>query len=86
MKLYKYKQPDEPICHYNTSDQIMIPDHYEAKPFKALWVSNVLNIDMPTTKDIDTYKQKVHEIFDTCKAYHINAIIFQVRTTNDAFY
>jgi len=86
MKLYKFKHPDEPICHYNTKDQIIIPDHYEDKPFKALWISNVLNIDMPTTKDIEVYKNKVYEIFETCKAYHINAIIFQVRTANDAFY
>lgn len=86
MKLYKFKQKEQPIYHYNTENQVIIPDDYKDKPFKALWVSNVLNIDMPTTKDIDAYKEKVLQIFETCKAYNINAIFFHVRTTNDAFY
>jgi uncharacterized lipoprotein YddW (UPF0748 family) len=86
MKLFKFKQPNQPITYFNTDKQIVIPDKYEDKPFKAFWVSNVLNIDMPTTKDIEAYKEKVIQIFDTCKKYQMTAVFFQVRTTNDAFY
>jgi len=86
MKLFKYNQPKQPINYYQTENQITIPDTYNKKPLRALWVSNVLNIDMPTTEDIEAYKKKAIEIFDTCKTYNINAIFFQVRTTNDAFY
>lgn len=86
MKLYKYKNPTEPICYYQTNTQIEIPDTYQPKDFRAMWVSNVVNIDLPTTEDIDTYQKKVIEMLETCVSYNINAIFFQVRTTNDAFY
>ncbi|MCR3905411.1 MAG: family 10 glycosylhydrolase [Tenericutes bacterium] len=86
MKLYKYKKPDEPICYYNTNQQIIIPDDYQQKAFRALWVSNVINIDLPTVEDIDVYQNKVITMLETCLSYNINAIFFQVRTNNDAFY
>ncbi|PKK99714.1 MAG: hypothetical protein CVV57_01290 [Tenericutes bacterium HGW-Tenericutes-2] len=86
MKLYKYKNPTEPICYYQTNTQIEIPDTYQSKDFRAMWVSNVVNIDLPTTEDIKTYQEKVIEMLETCVSYNINAIFFQVRTTNDAFY
>lgn len=86
MKLYKYKDKKTPINYYRTNKQVNIPRRYKDKAFKAMWISNVLNIDMPTTEDIDIYKQKVIDIFETCKSFNLNAVFFQVRTTNDAFY
>ncbi|MDO9628848.1 MAG: family 10 glycosylhydrolase [Acholeplasmataceae bacterium] len=86
MKLFKYKNPSEPICYYQTNTQIEIPETYVSKDFRAMWVSNVVNIDLPTTENIDTYQEKVIEMLDTCVSYNINAVFFQVRTTNDAFY
>ena len=86
MKLFKYKHPDEPIYYFQTNHQIEIPETFNLKDFRAMWVSNVLNIDLPTVEDIDTYQRKVIEMLETCLSYNINAIFFQVRTTNDAFY
>src|SRR5690606_13694885 len=40
----------------------------------------------PNVVDMDTYQSKVIEMLETCVSYNINAIFFQVRTTNDAFY
>ncbi len=67
MKLFKFKDPETPINYFNSHKQVHIPKKYKDKPFKAMWISNVLNIDMPTTKDIDAYKKKVIDIFETCK-------------------
>ncbi len=86
MKLYKFKHPDEPICYFQTNHQIEIPETFDLKQFRAMWVSNVFNIDLPTVEDIDIYQKKVIEMLETCVSYNINAIFFQVRTTNDAFY
>lgn len=72
--------------HYGTDKPVSIPETYREKPFRAVWVSNVLNIDMPVLEDVSAYRAKVKEILDTCEAYGLNAIIFQVRPTNDAFY
>ncbi|MCF7925045.1 MAG: family 10 glycosylhydrolase [Candidatus Izimaplasma sp.] len=84
MKLVKYSNK-EPVYYYNTNKQVTIPNTYKEKPFRAMWVSNVANIDLPTLDD-PTYKQQVLTMLDTCQRYNLNAIFFQVRTTNDAFY
>lgn len=84
MKL-TYFGTNKPLNYYETEEQIIIPENYQEKPFRAFWVSNVLNIDLPTTQD-PNYQQKVIQMLDTAKAYHMTAIFFQVRTTNDAFY
>jgi len=86
MKLFHYKANDKPINYFKTNEQIIIPDTYQEKPFRAFWVSNVVNIDLPTTKDVKAYKDAVIKMLDTALEYNLTAIFFQVRTTNDAFY
>ena len=74
------------VYHYNTKDPIIVPEAYQEKEVRAFWVSNVVNIDLPTVEDIDDYKKKAIQMLDTAVDYNINTIFFQVRTTNDAFY
>jgi uncharacterized lipoprotein YddW (UPF0748 family) len=85
MKLFKFIS-GEPIYYYNTFKQVEIPCNYFKKPFRAMWVSNVVNIDLPTVEDIEKYQKEVIKMLETCVEFNINAIFFQVRTTNDAFY
>lgn len=84
MKLTNY-QTNEPLNYFRSNEQIIIPDTFNLKPFRAFWVSNVVNIDLPPTTDL-SYKSKVIQMLDTAVSYHMTAIFFQVRTTNDAFY
>jgi len=86
MKLYKYKAKNEPITYLNTDIQIEIPDVYIEKEYRAVWVSNVANIDLPTVEDLKRYQAKVIQYFDTFVEYNLNTIFFQVRTNNDAYY
>ena len=85
MKLTKYNT-NEPINYYHTDKQIEIPEVYIEKDVRALWVSNVVNIDLPTIEDLDNYQSQIIQMLETCMSYNINTIFFQVRTTNDAFY
>lgn len=85
MKLYRFSD-NLPIMHFGSEIQVEVPDKYVEKPLRGLWISNVLNIDLPTVENIELYQKKVMEMFDTCVSSNINAIFFQVRTTNDAFY
>lgn len=78
---------NETIHYFNTDQPVVIPEVFSPKKVKALWVSNVLNIDLPMIEGDGTkYKQEILKMLDTCEAYGINTIYFQVRTTNDAFY
>lgn len=86
MKLHRYKNPEAFIYYYDTKTPIEIPNQYHEKGFRALWVSNVVNIDLPTIEDLKLYQEKIRHMIHTCQSYHINAIFFQVRTNNDAFY
>jgi len=85
MKLFKYTTK-EPVFHYGTDRQVEIPETYRPKPFRGMWVANVNNIDLPEVKDGEIYRQEIQKLLDTCQEFSINAIFFQVRTTNDAFY
>ncbi len=59
--------------------------------FRSVWVCTVSNMDvdmqMGTSEDaINNWKKQYLEILETSKAKSCNAIIFQVRPNNDAFY
>lgn len=84
MKLINFKT-NQPLNYYQTDKQIKIPEDFKLKDVRAFWVSNVLNIDLPLATS-ENYKEKIYEMFETAKAYNINTIFFQVRTSNDAFY
>lgn len=79
-------QKGEYITYFEKDEVINIPEKDNKKEVKGLWVSNVFNIDFPTTEDQNAYENKIEELFETTKKYHINTLFFQVRTTNDAFY
>lgn len=85
MKLFNFKEPTKPVTYLDSDVQIRIPK-YEDKPVKGIWVSNVVNIDMPTQEDLDAYLEKADEIIKTCLEFGFNTIYFHVRTNNDAFY
>ncbi|MFP4178024.1 MAG: glycoside hydrolase family 10 protein [Acholeplasmataceae bacterium] len=70
----------------NSDRPIDIPETVTLKPFRAWWVSNVLNIDLPTMEDTDLYRHRVIRMLDEAKRWGMTAIFFQVRTTSDAFY
>ncbi len=59
--------------------------------FRAVWVTTADNIDMPkqdgtSAEAIQEWKDFYLSVLDTAELYNINAIIFQVRPNNDAFY
>lgn len=87
MKLHYYKNPTLPICYYNTNEVVKIPSTIKNhKQFRAMWVSNVANIDFPKLEDVNDYQNKLIHMLETAKSYDLNAIFYQVRTANDAFY
>jgi uncharacterized lipoprotein YddW (UPF0748 family) len=85
MKLYKYTNKKS-INYMNTDQQVEIPEVFNKKDIRAMWISNVANIDLPVIDTTDNYKKLIIQMLDTCLAYNVNTVYFQVRTTNDAFY
>lgn len=82
----KWDNHHTPLRRRRDGSIIHIPKAYHDKSVRAMWVSNVLNIDLPTTEDFEAYRSAIQQLFDTCERFRINTLFFQVRTTNDAFY
>ncbi len=65
-----------------------VPMEYE-QPYVELrgaWVSTVSNIDIGQQTSIENYQQQYTKILNNFEKFNMNAVFFQVRPTNDAFY
>lgn len=63
----------------------------ETVEFRAAWVATVYNLDMKAQKGtseeaITDWKNRYLAMLDTLQEYNMNAIVFQIRPANDAFY
>ena len=76
------------VYHYGTSDPIMTPQTYVEREneFRGVWVATVANINTSKTTDFNNFKNQFDTILDQIESINANAILFQVRPTNDAFY
>ena len=59
--------------------------------FRGAWVATVTNVDIRKQSNsspgaIDAYKRQFLNILNVFEEYNLNAVIFQVRPLNDAFY
>ena len=63
-------------------------DGYErSQQFRAVWVSGFGgDEDLVTFESIEQFKKNMTYVLDTVKGYNMNAIIYHVRTHNDALY
>lgn len=58
------------------------------REFRGVWIATVVNIDWPSKPGLPTavQKEELIRIFDAHQQAGINAVLFQVRPTADAFY
>lgn len=76
------------IYHYSTSDRVMMPTDYVEKTteLRGVWVATVYNLNMPRHTSETQYKAEFRTVLNRAIANNMNAIFFQVRPLNDAFY
>ena len=76
------------IYHYNSTERVMIPQTYaeQTHEFRGVWVATVFSLNMPLHSSETQYKAAYEELLDRVIAKNMNAILFQVRPQNDAFY
>ncbi len=87
MKKIKRDLKEGYVTYFRSDIPVLIPEKIEEKDaLRGVWVSTVANIDLPKMKDVASYKKHLDDIIKTVKEYKMNAVIFQVRPTNDAFY
>lgn len=76
------------VYHYNTSTPVTIPQTYVESDteFRGVWVATVHTLNMPYHTSESQYKAAFQDLINRVKAKNMNAILFQVRPNNDAFY
>ena len=61
-----------------------------SQQFRAVWstplAGNLGDADIITFKSEEQFKQNMTYILDTLKMYNMNALLYHVRTNNDALY
>lgn len=67
---------------------VYIYPRMQAKPgeFRGVWISTVLNLDMPPSKSAAEFKQRYTAMIKKIAGSGFTAVIFQVRSNCDAFY
>ncbi|XP_035697552.1 glycosyl hydrolase YngK-like [Branchiostoma floridae] len=60
----------------------------QSREFRGVWVATVENIDWPSNMSLSTEQQKSElvAILDRMVELNLNALVFQIRPTGDAFY
>ena len=63
-------------------------DDIPKREFRGVWVATVTNLDWPSSPflTVNEQKEELVNLFEKMKLNGFNAIIFQVRTENDALY
>ena len=76
------------ITYYGSDENVLINDTYklEKDKFRGVWVSTVENIDINPFENKAEGMAQIDDIVKTCQDYNLNAIVFQIRPTNDALY
>lgn len=76
------------LKYRGTSTNVMGLTNYQYKvqDFRSVWVATVSNLDIGRQQSIESYKEELRTIISDIKSWGMNAIIFQIRPMNDAFY
>ena len=75
------------IYHRNTSDPVQIPTAYVQKDseFRAVWVSSMVGNFKASSNKTNMMKE-LTSLLDTMEEAKLNAIVFHLRTHNNAYY
>ena len=76
------------VKHFWSSEDVLIPTTYteQTTEFRGVWVATVYNLNMPQHSTEAQYKAAVDAMILELKESNMNAMLFQVRPNNDAFY
>lgn len=67
---------------------LYVPAFWKPKKdeFRGIWVTTQHNIDFPAAKSAAEFRRNFLRVADNVRAAGFNALIFQIRPNNDAFY
>jgi len=84
----KVNEDDRPQPYLGFADSYLFDVDMRNDEFRGVWVTTVINLDFPSSQGISAQamKREIDSIIARTVDMGLNAIIFQVRPTADAFY
>ncbi len=78
---------DDYLQYYQSTEYVTIPTEYTKpeKEFRAAWVSSYAGDIGPYTNEAN-FKKEMNQMLDILQYYNFNAVIYHVRTHNNAMY
>ncbi|MFA6627222.1 MAG: family 10 glycosylhydrolase [Bacilli bacterium] len=82
-----YYSTGNTVTYRNKTEQVYIPDTYAEKDeeFRGVWVSFITN-DLRSYSSESQMKTQLTDILDNMEAWNMNAIVFHIRTHNNAYF
>ena len=73
---------------YGSKPTVLLPRNprIDRNTFRGIWVATVENLDFPISRNPEDFKRNFRKVVTNLKNNGANAIVFQVRPMNDAFY
>ena len=78
----------EYVTYWNTNVKVEIPTVYEqkAEEFRGIWVSPFAGDISGFTQSEESWRDQLLSVLDTMEKHNLNALVFHLRTHNDALY
>lgn len=85
--LEPYSSNGTPVYYLDSQIRVMMPDKYTQKDedFRAMWVSNLTG-DVSNYQSQEQMMGQLNALLDDMEAWNMNAIVYHVRTHNNALY
>lgn len=81
---------NNPITYHKTTTPVTLPKGFlpNKQEFRGVWITTIWNLDVPSysSNHEEQFKAYHMQMFDNLEAYNMNAVVYQIRPKNDAFY
>ena len=83
-----YTDVPVPYSPHGDPEQVMIPNEFKdvKQDFRTAWVATIFNLHFGQTSGQADFIEKYQGVLDDFADYNMNAVIFQVRPEQDAWY
>ena len=84
----KYTTVPVPYSPHGDPAQVRIPNTFKdvKQEFRSAWVATIFNLHFKQTASQKQFIQEYQGVLNSFAAYNMNAVLFQVRPEQDAFY
>ena len=84
----RYTTTPVPFSPHGDPAQVVVPRRFQERKegFRSAWVATVFNLNFAPTNGPERFVEQYRAVLDTFASYNMNAVLFQIRPEQDAWY